>query len=275
MVLTATVACELNWRREDFWRVRSHPSFLEHLVRCGMLRTAKAGEVRAVPADDNPSGTPHNARTMVYIPQDVQIPEVAVRIVGETLFELEDEQRWIEPLHPDDHHVLSFSVRANNLLRDLVRTEGKLRLEKIEDFERCRHVIDLQVSVDIFMVGGFIEASVKDNMEVFYRKYPDVVDAFRKLVIESVFPQDAICLETLPERKMELPITGTESPVSVSSAPDGMTFSEILEVFLSNYEQTRMERKAHGEENFDTQGSEELRRETCNDQNKSDPAISA
>jgi len=118
MVLRFRVECELNWRREDFWRVMSHPAFLQFLVEDGCLKRITATEAEYHAPDDV------FRRVRTYVPKTVEASEMLLRVVGDSLLEVHDHQAWN---HAREPFVVAYDIRPT-FLREFIETKGLLML---------------------------------------------------------------------------------------------------------------------------------------------------
>ena len=77
MGLEFQVDCVLNWTREDFWKIMSHPSFFEFLVKDGCLKRISATEAEYHDSDEL------FRRVRTYVPKHVDASEMLLRLVGD------------------------------------------------------------------------------------------------------------------------------------------------------------------------------------------------
>lgn len=116
------VACDLPFSREDFWRIRTTPTFLRFIVTDGLLKKINATRI-AVDEDG------WSSREQSYIPTNVDCPAVVRSVVGNTLFGVTDMQRWNDEQEP---FVQQFNIRPT-FLSGISKTSGRLTLEPSQD----------------------------------------------------------------------------------------------------------------------------------------------
>lgn len=113
------IECTVAFPQREFWRIRDSPSFIRFIVEDGILKRMTTTEP-VVEADGWLS------RTQVYCPAHVDCPDFIRPLVGDTMFEVSDFQRWKEEVKP---YNLSFVIRPT-FLTSLSNTRGELSIEK-------------------------------------------------------------------------------------------------------------------------------------------------
>lgn len=113
-----SIECTLPFPAEDFWRIRDAPSFLRFIVADGLLKNMTASE----PEQELDGWL---KRVQHYCPARVDCPNIIRGLVGDTMFEVADHQRWNDDLHPLS---LSFSIRPS-FLAALSSTHGDLSVK--------------------------------------------------------------------------------------------------------------------------------------------------
>lgn len=116
------IECDLPFSREDFWRIRASPSFLAFIVQDGLLK-----KMEATPVVDDPDGWA--TRKQHYCPAKVDCPDFIRAVVGDTMFEVDDYQRWHDDQRP---FQLDFNIKPS-FLANLSKTYGTLRVEHSDD----------------------------------------------------------------------------------------------------------------------------------------------
>jgi hypothetical protein len=124
------IPCVLPFSREDFWRLRSCPSFLAFIVSDGLLKSLEATQP-TVGADG------WATREQTYVPANVDCPAVVRAVVGETRFGVTDIQRWNDVEAP---FVQEFAIRPS-FLSALSRTWGTLTVEDVGDGDVALDVV--------------------------------------------------------------------------------------------------------------------------------------
>lgn len=116
------IECDLPFSREDFWRIRASPAFLSFIVSDGLLK-----KMAASPVSHDASGWA--TRCQHYCPAQVDCPDFIRAFVGDTLFEVDDYQRW----HDDERPFqLDFNIKPS-FLATLSKTYGTLRVDAFEE----------------------------------------------------------------------------------------------------------------------------------------------
>lgn len=116
------IECVLPFSRDDFWRLRASPSFLNFIVTDGLMK-----EMSAIPGDVDQEG--YSTRIQNYCPVKVDCPPLVRSVVGDTMFAVQDYQRWNDLLEP---YRQQFSIRPS-FLSGVFKSYGVLILEKFED----------------------------------------------------------------------------------------------------------------------------------------------
>lgn len=114
------IACDVPFPRAEFWRMRAAPGFLRFVVSDGLLKS-----ICASPAQYDEHGV--GRREQQYTPASVDCPAVVRAVVGDTLFEVRDEQTWNDALRP---FAQEFKIRPS-FLAGLSKTAGWLTLEEV------------------------------------------------------------------------------------------------------------------------------------------------
>lgn len=112
-----SVECVLPISQHVFWQVRDTYTFMRFLMTDGILKHISAG-AEQVDADG------WATRRAEYCPVNVDCPEFVRRVVGDTMFELSDEQRWNDSVRP---YHLTFVIRPSFLTK-LSNTKGELEV---------------------------------------------------------------------------------------------------------------------------------------------------
>ncbi|KAA8497043.1 hypothetical protein FVE85_0772 [Porphyridium purpureum] len=122
MPLEFRVECVLNWAREDYWKIMSFGGFLDFLVKDGCLKRISATE----PEFHDDEQVFRRIRT--YVPRHVEAPDMVMRVIGDSMLEVHDHQRWNQATKP--FHV-DFEIRPT-FLREFIETKGYLSLGAYE-----------------------------------------------------------------------------------------------------------------------------------------------
>lgn len=112
------IECQLPFSREDYWRLRSSRGFLDFVVQDGLLKKMEASPVET--AHDG-----WNTRIQYYCPAHVDCPPMIRAIVGDTMFAVDDYQRWNDHLAPFRQ---DFTIRPS-FLTSISKTSGVLLVE--------------------------------------------------------------------------------------------------------------------------------------------------
>eukprot|EP00177_Eucheuma_denticulatum_P001965 GFKZ01003515.1.p2 GENE.GFKZ01003515.1~~GFKZ01003515.1.p2 ORF type:complete len:328 (-),score=34.64 GFKZ01003515.1:2483-3466(-) len=112
----------LPFSRDDFWRLRASPSFLNFIVADGLMK-----EMSTTPGDIDHEG--YSTRIQTYCPVKVDCPPLVRNVVGDTMFAVQDYQRWNDHLEP---YRQQFSIRPS-FLSGVFKSYGILRLENFQD----------------------------------------------------------------------------------------------------------------------------------------------
>eukprot|EP00189_Rhodosorus_marinus_P009828 CAMPEP_0184741834 /NCGR_PEP_ID=MMETSP0315-20130426/4836_1 /TAXON_ID=101924 /ORGANISM="Rhodosorus marinus, Strain UTEX LB 2760" /LENGTH=275 /DNA_ID=CAMNT_0027212343 /DNA_START=116 /DNA_END=943 /DNA_ORIENTATION=+ len=176
MVLEFKVECELDFDRESYWKVKATKGFFDFLVEDKALY-----KMDAEAEWDDPDGNVH--LKCAYIPRTVEIPDIVRALLGETILEVLDEQCWNRDV---DKYRLNYKVTPT-FLTENIKTSGSLTLlEHPENPEKCLHVVEGKTEVNLLFVSGFIEDTLRVNMEKFYEAYPAHVTRFRQHLVDLV-----------------------------------------------------------------------------------------
>lgn len=112
------IQCPLAFPAEQFWRIRDTPSFLDFIVVDGLLK-----KIRVTTPEQQPDG--QMTRLQHYCPANVHCPDIIRAVVGDTMFAVADEQRWIEEERP---YKINFFIRPS-FLKNISRTFGELIIQ--------------------------------------------------------------------------------------------------------------------------------------------------
>lgn len=110
--------------RDDFWRIRATPTFLDFIVDDGLLKSMTTSAT-AGPSEDGSC-----TRELAYVPAKVDCPGIVRGVVGDTAFAVRDEQCWNDVLE-ERRYRQSFKIRPS-FLTALSRTFGELRIEAVD-----------------------------------------------------------------------------------------------------------------------------------------------
>ena len=122
------ITCEIPLSAADMWRVRASAGFRRHVVEDGLLKKL---DCTSVTRDKDG----YSRRTQRYVPTKVDCPNFLRHIIGDTLFDVTDEQRWKDVEEDEDEsaeYCQHFSIRPTHLANFCVTT-GSLTLESIPD----------------------------------------------------------------------------------------------------------------------------------------------
>jgi len=98
----------------------SHPSFLDFLVLDGCLKRISATD--AIKDDEG-----YSRRVRTYVPKTVEASEMLMKVVGDSMLEVHDHQKWKFEEKP---YWIEFEIRPT-FLREFIRTKGDLVLEEV------------------------------------------------------------------------------------------------------------------------------------------------
>lgn len=115
------IHCDLPFSRHDFWRLRASPRFLAFVVEDGLLKKMHASDA----AEDHDGW---QNRVQHYCPAKVDCPDFIRAIVGDTMFEVDDYQRWHDEQEP---FQLQFRIKPS-FLASMSKTYGTLRVEDVD-----------------------------------------------------------------------------------------------------------------------------------------------
>lgn len=216
------IACTLPFPRDEFWRIRDAPSFFEFIVQDGLLKELKATD----PQQDQDGWS---TRTQYYCPANVDCPNMLRAVVGDTLFEVSDEQRWNDKERPCHLH---FTIKPS-FLSELSRTYGELSIESLPDSGRDvdnSHITTPQQStVEIETETGSSDGATD----------PDVSDASDSSDMEiSESPEEYI--DRLPSADKSQHIVSGETKVGIPTLGWFVERAIVhnLRVFYRNYPST-------------------------------------
>lgn len=116
-----SIACELPLSPQDMWRIRASAGFRRHVVEYGLLKRLDSTCARA-----DKDG--YQKRIQRYIPTKVDCPQFLRNIIGDSIFDVTDEQRWKDG---DATLTQQFSIRPTHLA-GLSNTTGTLTLKNVE-----------------------------------------------------------------------------------------------------------------------------------------------
>eukprot|EP00171_Calliarthron_tuberculosum_P018207 IDg18207t1 len=133
-----TIACELPLSPEDMWRIRATAGFRRHVVEYGLLKRLDCSV--ALPDKDG-----YCKRTQRYVPTKIDCPAFVRNIIGDSMFDVTDEQRWCDGDSSLSQH---FCIRPTHLT-GLSCTTGVLTLESVEYAETQRRPRSLSEGSDI------------------------------------------------------------------------------------------------------------------------------
>lgn len=173
------------------WRVRVSPTFMSHLVSTGAL-----SRMTATPATPLPSrSSTAFRRTQIYVPINLDIPDIVKPVFDDTFLEVSDTQTFDEriPLKQE------FSVRPA-IMTDLVKTEGTLELIDLGDGS-CNHVLEGECDVMVPVLGWYVEQAVVANMNTFYKKYGTYVNMFKESLMQK-FGGEGVTLNEAVEKML-------------------------------------------------------------------------
>lgn len=112
------IQCPLAFPAEQFWRIRDTQGFLDFIVMDGLLK-----KIQVTTPEQQPDG--QMTRLQHYCPTNVQCPDIIRAVVGDTMFAVADEQRWIEDERP---YKIDFFIRPS-FLTNISRTFGELTIQ--------------------------------------------------------------------------------------------------------------------------------------------------
>ncbi|KAI0566687.1 hypothetical protein FGB62_6g010 [Gracilaria domingensis] len=125
--------------------------------------------------------TSTRSRTLLYVPANLNIPDIISPIVNDSYIEIRDVQTWDDsrPFHQS-------SVITPCLMGDVVCTRLTLTIDEVEgDKSRCVHTLEGECDVSIPWLGPFVEQAIISNMQTFYDTYNEHVKAFVKMVTRT------------------------------------------------------------------------------------------
>lgn len=148
------IECDLPFSRRDFWRLRASPAFLSFIVEDGLLKKMHASD-----AAEDAQGW--ETRVQHYCPAKVDCPDFIRAVIGDTMFEVDDHQRWHDELEP---FQLQFRIKPS-FLATLSKTHGTLRVDDVD-----RDVVGMDEAADLVdassSAGSATDPDGSDNGEV-------------------------------------------------------------------------------------------------------------
>eukprot|EP00871_Galdieria_phlegrea_P003570 jgi/Galph1/4213/GphlegSOOS_G2832.1 len=163
------IQVDIQTTKENFWKYRSHPKFLQLQVEEGQL-----DKLETVEEGTKEDGTCY--RKMHIYPK-LELFEgfkVLKRYVQENFAGLEDYQWWKE----DNSYVQFFRTKPLGLLQDAVITEGRMDLQDT-GATCCQYVLQGEVHVHIIGVGHLAEPIIVHNLKTFYEgKFCEIANKF-------------------------------------------------------------------------------------------------
>ncbi|KAJ8906492.1 hypothetical protein NDN08_002985 [Rhodosorus marinus] len=235
MVLEFEVVCELDFDRESYWKVKATKAFFDFLVEDKALY-----KMDAEAEWDDPDGSVH--LKCAYIPRTVEIPDIVRALLGETILEVLDEQSWNRDV---DKYRLDYKVTPT-FLTESIKTTGTLSLlEHPENPEKCVHVVKGKTEVNLPFVSGFIEDTLRVNMNKFYEAYPAHVTRFRQHLVDLVGEQATT--EELVEAYLN--ISNIHPELIKKKEEEGEQGSSVNALQAEEADQSSKETDATGSEN--------------------------
>jgi len=140
MVLDFRVECVIDMDRESYWKLKGSQPFFEFLVQDNALSKMEAVDRRI-----EPDGSCY--LKCAYIPKTVAIPDILRGLLGETLLEVIDEQRWSS----EEPYKVDFKVTPT-FLSDQIKTYGVVEILEHEDPKKCVHVVQGKTEVNIYFI---------------------------------------------------------------------------------------------------------------------------
>lgn len=113
------IECELPFSRENYWRIRAARGFHDFVVEDGLLK-----EMEASPVETDQHGW--STRVQHYCPAHVDCPAMIRTVVGDTMFAVDDHQRWNDHVAPFRQ---DFTIRPS-FLTNISKTAGVLLVEE-------------------------------------------------------------------------------------------------------------------------------------------------
>ena len=115
------IECVLPFSPSLFWRIRDTPTFFKFVINDGLLKKLTA----TVPQLEDDGSL---SRVQTYCPARVDCPEMIRSLIGDTMFEVSDHQRW-NPTKRPNH--LNFYIKPT-FLSSVSKTFGELCVEQFE-----------------------------------------------------------------------------------------------------------------------------------------------
>lgn len=131
------IECTLPFPAAQFWLIRDTPSFLEFIVEDGLLK--KLDATAPVKEEDG-----HFSRIQYYSPARVDCPDMIRAVIGDTMFDVADHQRW-NPTERPQH--LSFNIKPS-FLSGVSRTYGELCVNSVPTPSEEQNLTDESDLVD-------------------------------------------------------------------------------------------------------------------------------
>ncbi|CAN8061485.1 unnamed protein product [Agarophyton chilense] len=171
MVSAFRISVVLDIGREVLWKVRATRAYMRFLTSNGAIK-----RMEKVQGDETGES---GSRTLIYVPANVDIPEMMRSLVDDSYMEIRDTQTWDDKSRPFRQHS---SIRPV-MMGDVVCTTAVLSVEEVQgDAQRCVHTIEGECCVRIPWVGYYAEQAIISNMQSFYETYNAHVRAFVGMV---------------------------------------------------------------------------------------------
>ena len=189
------IECELDFPAELFWPLRASDIFLNFLLRDGCLSHMESHP--ATLPDPNKPNMIHRRQT--YAPNKMDIPDYIRAILPRQLILVRDSQTW--DLNQD--FTQNFNCKPT-VLSEFVTTDGSLFVKRKEgDEKKCIHTIQGQTTVNMPLLGYYIEQAIVRNMQAFYSTYPKHVKNFKQYLVNEFVDGDLSKLEVAVQRVLQ------------------------------------------------------------------------
>lgn len=176
MVSSFRIRVELDIRRDVLWKVRATNAYMRFLRENGAIKRMESIDY----GETNETGT-SKTRTLLYVPANVNIPEMIAALIDDCYIEIRDTQTW-----DDAEPYTQYFTVCPNILPEVIATTGCLTMdEDKDDNTRCVHTLRGECNVSIPLLGYYVEQAVISNMEAFYDTYNEHVKAFVKMVVNE------------------------------------------------------------------------------------------
>ncbi|PXF43617.1 hypothetical protein BWQ96_06626 [Gracilariopsis chorda] len=191
MVSSFRIRVELDIRRDILWKVRATSAYMRFLRANGAIKRMESIDYR-----ETGETTTSKSRTLLYVPANVNIPEMIAALIDDCYIEIRDTHTWDDA----EPYVQYFTVRPN-ILQEVISTTGCLTMEEdMDDKTRCVHTLWGECNANIPLLGYYVEQAIISNMEAFYDTYNTHVKGFVKMIVNEFGDGTLASLDEAVER---------------------------------------------------------------------------